>query len=166
MSSTENSNSKKSASETLREQRAALQNFYKLSQQGPTTRVPPPSNSTEEVEKPPLFELPRASFTFSSAEINPIEIEDLDEFVKTEPYQNIIKAEVEALDSLNSSKSEIKSIIYNNYYELIKINNVLEDLVRPQEGEVQFEKMNENLDTIRKNIDKIKAADIDIFNDI
>lgn len=142
----------KSALDAIKEQREALKNFYKLQQQ---------KRDDDEI---PQVQQNSSSFTLN--DIDPPDIEDIDEFIAREPYLNILKVENKVLDRLNSSKSEIQSIIYNNYYELIKINNVLEDLTKPIDGKVYLESINDNLDTIRSNLAKIKSADIDIFDDI
>jgi hypothetical protein len=143
-------NSGKSALDAIKEQRAALKNFYNLQQRTKHDEIPQHKNLS----------------SVSVADIGPSEIEDIDRFIATESYLNILKAENKVLDKLNSSKSEIKSIIYNNYYELIKINDVLEELTKPTDGKAYFESINENLNTIRSNLTKIEGCDIDIFDDL
>lgn len=149
-----------SALDAIKAQRAALKNFYHLKkgEEGNSTQ-----KAQQEGKPEPLH---KNSSTFSIDSIDPSSIEDVDEFIATQSYLNILKTENKVLDKLNTAKSEIKSIIYNNYYELIKINNVLEELLRPNNPQVYSNTIEDNLNTIRENMDKIKSLDIDIFDDL
>lgn len=150
MTGSTNDADKMAALEAIKAQRAALKNFYKLKEDTEAEESSAPKNTP----------------SYSLGEAEPACIEDLDEYIATEPYLNLLKTENKVLEKLSSSKSEIKSIIYNNYYELIKINNVLEDLIKPNDGKVYFETITENLHAIRNNIEQIKTSDIDIFDDL
>lgn len=155
---------KKSALETIKEQRAALKNFYKLKKDDEKEDKQTDIEEDNGATKLPLVH--KNSSSLSLGGLDPSSIGDLDEFIANESYLNILKVENKVLDQLNSSKSEIKSTIYNNYYELIKINNVLGDLLRPNDSEVYSDTITHNLNTIRDNMQKIKSLDIDIFNDL
>lgn len=167
-----NDDRRKSALETIKEQRAALKNFYKIRETAESTDDIPNAatrNSTSGSSTSVPFNHKNSS-SYSLGGIDPLSIEDLDAFIATESYLNILKVENKVLDKLNSAKSEIKSTIYNNYYELIKINNVLADLLHPMgndnEQNSESETISDNLNTIRTNIVKMKSLDMDIFDDV
>lgn len=141
------------ALEAIKVQRDALKNFYKLKEQ-------------RESAKPHLKTHLEDKSTMYVGDFDPAKIEDIKKFINEEHYLNILKLENEVLERLSNSKSEIKSIIYNNYYELIKINNVLEELLKPQDGKIYFDTIKENLDKTRSNIEKLKSTDLDIFDDL
>ena len=155
---------RKSALERIKEQRAALKNFYKLKEDN--EKEVKQGDSDGELGEPKIPLIHKNSSSFSIGGIDPSSINDMEEFIANESYMNILKVENRVLDKLNSAKSEIKSTIYNNYYELIKINNVLGDLLKPNDSEVYSDTITENLNTIRDNIQKIKSLDIDIFGDL
>ena len=48
--------------------------------------------------------------------------------IKTAPIEEILKIRNDLSAKLNSSNQTKKSIIYDNYYELIKLSNTLSDL--------------------------------------
>lgn len=144
----------------VKAQREALKNFYKLKQTEDTSNnTPNPTNddtkSITSSHKNSIDDL-----------IDSFKIEDIEEFINTESYINILKTEDKVLDKLNSAKSDIKSIIYNNYYELIKINSVLEGLILPNDNSVHLDNISNNLTTIRSNIKNIASINTDIFNDL
>lgn len=149
------------ALDAIKAQRAALQSFYKLSPNNEAT-----GTETEEQNKSVPVMTHRNSSSHSVVELDPSKIEDVNEFITTESYVNILKMENKVLDKLNSSKSEIKSIIYNNYYELIKINTILEGLLTPREDNSHLESISDNLAMIRENMEKSKSIDLDIFGDL
>lgn len=144
----------------VKAQREALKNFYKLKQTEDTSNntPSPPNDDTKSItssHKNSIDDL-----------IDSFKIEDIEEFINTESYINILKTEDKVLDKLNSAKSDIKSIIYNNYYELIKINSVLESLILPNDNSVHLDNISNNLTTIRSNIKNIASINTDIFNDL
>lgn len=144
----------------VKAQREALKNFYKLKQTEDTSNntPSPPNDDTKSItssHKNSIDDL-----------IDSFKIEDIEEFINTESYINILKTEDKVLDKLNSAKSDIKSIIYNNYYELIKINSVLEGLILPNDNSVHLDNISNNLTTIRSNIKNIASINTDIFNDL
>jgi len=143
------------ALDAIKAQREAFKNFYKLdTDQSPESKAGDTAQLKCEVEHQD-----------GSDDIDPEKIADIDNFISTESYLNILKVENKVLESLNASKSEIKSIIYNNYYELIKINNVLEDLLEPKDDHLSSETITSNLSDIRMKLKKLKTLDLDIFGD-
>jgi hypothetical protein len=157
--------SKSSALDAIKAQRAALQNFYKLQHTGRNNGDAVADGQIERPNRLPGM-VHRNSSSYSVVELDPSKIEDVNDFISTEPYLNILKMENKVLDKLNSSKSEIKSIIYNNYYELIKINTILDDLLTPHDDNVYLESISDNLATIRAKMEKVKSLDLDIFGDL
>lgn len=143
----------KSALEAIKAQRDALKNFYKLKEQA---QAPQSQVKTH----------PHDASSVYVGDIDPSQIKDIKKFINEESYLNILKVENEVLDRLSNSKSEIKSIIYNNYYELIKINNVLEELLKPKDGKIYFDQIKTNLDSVRSNMEKLKSTNLDIFGDL
>lgn len=139
--------------EAIKAQRDALKNFYKLKEQA---QAPQSQVKTH----------PHDASSVYVGDIDPSQIKDIKKFINEESYLNILKVENEVLDRLSNSKSEIKSIIYNNYYELIKINNVLEELLKPKDGKIYFDQIKTNLDSVRSNMEKLKSTNLDIFGDL
>ena len=64
---------------------------------------------------------PRRNFKISN-------LNDIDNLIKTAPIEEILKIRNDLSAKLNSSNQTKKSIIYDNYYELIKLSNTLSDL--------------------------------------
>lgn len=95
--------------------RKALQDFYKLQQKT--------SEATQKIET-------------KDAEVNQdLDItnsQELDKWIKSKSIVEILKLRNSINNDLNSQDLENKSIIYNNYYELIKLNKILDDLLRPK----------------------------------
>lgn len=100
--------------------RKALQDFYKLHQEkGESTPEPAPQEAKEEETKDP--EEPTLPEDLSDPS-------KMKEFIKTASVSQLLKVRNTASGKLNYHDSEKKSIIYDNYYELIKLNQVLSDL--------------------------------------
>ncbi|PSK40793.1 hypothetical protein C7M61_000448 [Candidozyma pseudohaemuli] len=102
--------------------RKALQDFYKLHQEkaeGSNEAPATPSEPKEEEEKT------TEEATLTEDLDDPSNIE---EFIKTASASQLLKVRNKASGKLNFHDSEKKSIIYDNYYELIKLNQVLSDL--------------------------------------
>ena len=55
--------------------------------------------------------------------------DDMDSILKNASLKDLIALENKVHYQINSNKSLIKNIIYNNYFELIKINGYLNDMV-------------------------------------
>lgn len=96
---------KKSALETIKEQRAALKNFYKLKKDDEKEDKQTDIEEDNGATKLPLVH--KNSSSLSLGGLDPSSIGDLDEFIANESYMNILKVENKVLDQLNSSKSEI-----------------------------------------------------------
>ncbi|KAK6458122.1 uncharacterized protein RJT20DRAFT_29012 [Scheffersomyces xylosifermentans] len=58
--------------------------------------------------------------------------EEMERFVKSSTIEDILKLRNTITSKLNSHDSEKKSIIYDNYYELIKLNQTLADISKAQ----------------------------------
>lgn len=163
---------KKSPLEIIKEQREALKSFYHLKDNNKTENDNAGEiQDAENTENNPdtthhVSMIHKNSSSYSLGGIDPSSIKDMDEFISTESYTDILQVENKVLDKLNSAKSEIKSTIYNNYYELIKINNVLGDLLKPSDSDVYPDSITDNLNTIRDNMQKIESLNIDIFDDV
>ncbi|EER30939.1 hypothetical protein CTRG_05391 [Candida tropicalis MYA-3404] len=97
--------------------RKALQEFYHLNQNNNHDDDPNSSSS-------------------SSSQIGVTSVENLDisnpenieNMIKNSPIEDILKLRNSLSSKLNSSNQTKKSIIYDNYYELIKLSNTLADL--------------------------------------
>lgn len=84
--------------------RKALQDFYKIESEG---------NGDENLNATPLHE------------------QDLDKFLQTSSIVDILKLRNTISGTQSSQDLEKKEIIYNNYYELIKLNDTLNNLSNP-----------------------------------
>ncbi|RLV96622.1 hypothetical protein JA1_000176 [Spathaspora sp. JA1] len=96
--------------------RKALQDFYNLQEQ----------EKQQDKHEPKLDKDPDAL----------PQPEELDEFIQTQPIQEILKLRNKITHTLNSQDSAKKSIIYDNYYELIKLSDTLLDLSKSHQQEV------------------------------
>lgn len=96
--------------------RKALQDFYKINKDGseePQTNDEKPRNSLNLDGK-----LAEQLKSLQEPEL-------LNAYLKTTPVEDILKLRNSIVNNLNSQTLEKKSIIYNNYQELIKLNTVL-----------------------------------------
>lgn len=108
------------SSRKVSSRRKALQDFYKLHQEkGEGTHEAPASEPKEDEEK-------KTEETTLTADLN--DPSSIEEFIKTASASQLLKVCNKASGKLNFHDSEKKSIIYDNYYELIKLNQVLSDL--------------------------------------
>lgn len=99
--------------------RRALQEFYNLENKSKESSPDRPSDLAES----PLVE---------PSTDEPIrKIDDVAKFVRTAPIEEILAARNEITTKLNSQELEKKSIIYDNYYELIKLSETLTTLTTP-----------------------------------
>ncbi|CAH6718999.1 hypothetical protein CLIB1444_01S19218 [[Candida] jaroonii] len=104
--------------------RKALQEFYHLQKQQ-NQEVP-----TIEVQS----EAPQTTDRKQSI-TNGIDFDDAESFkayVKNTPIEDILKLRNTITGDLNSHDSEKKAIIYDNYYELIKLNDTLKNISNPK----------------------------------
>lgn len=125
--------------------RKALQEFYHIQQQRKQQEEANTTidTTTEEVE-------PNRLRTESvSKKVNVDDPELLANYVKTTPIEEILSLRNSITSNLNSHDLEKKSIIYDNYYELIKLNQTLQNLSNPTSVDVA-----ENSFTGLKNLDK------------
>lgn len=119
------------ATRKVSSRRKALQDFYKLHQEGgKESESEQDFNKFEpKSEKDALEdqELTARKEAISLAE----ELKDpeaINAFIKNASASELLKVRNQASGKLNFHDSEKKSIIYDNYYELIKLNQVLSDL--------------------------------------
>ncbi|GME66951.1 unnamed protein product [[Candida] boidinii] len=119
-----------------------------------------------------------------------LSLDNIDDFLAETDFIKLVEIENEITDALNSNQSEIKSIIYNNYYELIKINDVLKNLINKNSnsisvvknaGKEEFfddndddneikigedessESVIDSLNNIKKNIQSLKSVDMSVL---
>ncbi|KAH3669323.1 hypothetical protein OGAPHI_001444 [Ogataea philodendri] len=125
--------------------RKALKDFYKLQEQ---TQQQLQNSQTLPVEEPK----PEAELS----------VDNIDEFIRDSDFVKILETENKVTEELNTNQAEIKSIIYNNYYELIKINDVLMDLKLKN---TQEDGVMENLEKIRKNIKTLRKDNYELLSE-
>lgn len=95
--------------------RKALQDFYHIQDQSTSsTNTNEETNTTTDNENPPS--------------VNLQDPDQLRQFIQTSKIEDILKLRNDMMYKLNSQDLEKKSIIYDNYYELIKLNDTLSDL--------------------------------------
>ncbi|RCK65119.1 hypothetical protein Cantr_00832 [Candida viswanathii] len=92
--------------------RKALQEFYRLNE--------------ENHEDPSLGSGGSGSGSFDNIDIS--SLESIDNMIKNAPIEDILKVRNSITAKLSSSNQTKKAIIYDNYYELIKLSNTLADL--------------------------------------
>lgn len=118
--------------------RKALQEFYHLQKQQ-NQEVP-----TIEVQS----EAPQTTDRKQSI-TNGIDFDDAESFkayVKNTPIEDILKLRNTITGDLNSHDLEKKAIIYDNYYELIKLNDTLKNISNPKPTNIMdtLEKLDHN----------------------
>jgi hypothetical protein len=96
--------------------RKALQDFYNIHHQ--------------ESQDTNIEELISSSETTNNVNFN--DPEQLLKFMKSTPVEEILKLRNSITNKLNSHDLAKKSIIYDNYYELIKLSQILGDLSKPK----------------------------------
>lgn len=130
--------------------RKALQEFYHLQQQQQQKQQEQQQQQThkdteqdqqsysQDVQSSTLNPQDSSSFNTSSSRkesltrgINFDDTEQFEQFIKNTPIQDILKLRNSITTNLNSHDSERKAIIYDNYYELIKLNETLGSLSKP-----------------------------------
>jgi len=108
--------------------RKALQEFYHLQQQSHSNRAETGDTEKQELDRPQEEKEEDKSV---KREIRPSDLktkEDVEQFIKTSSTKEILKLCNKIQLQLNSSSQKKKEIIYDNYYELIKLSNMLADL--------------------------------------
>ncbi|KAG7797353.1 hypothetical protein KL944_004838 [Ogataea haglerorum] len=119
--------------------RKALKEFYRLQEQGQQQLESAQLGHEEAAEEPELT------------------LENVDEFIRNSDFKKLLETENDITEELNSNQAEIKSIIYNNYYELIKISDVLMEL---KSWNNEDDGVAENLHKIRGKIQSLRAQDL------
>lgn len=84
--------------------------------------------------------------------------EAMREFLKTASSHEILRARNAAADKLNFHDLERKSIIYNNYSELIKLNQILADVFDEKRPGSEFDHVDETSTVTHKTIDDYLAG--------
>lgn len=100
--------------------RKALQEFYQLQNQQPKDL---PSESTSSIS-----ESDKATLQPPFTEIDFQDPNAFKEYIRNTNIKEILRLRNQISNTLNSHELEKKSIIYDNYYELIKLNNTLKNL--------------------------------------
>ena len=101
--------------------RKALQDFYNIHHQ---------ESQDTNIEKLTLKPLISSSEAIHDVNFN--NAEELSKFMKNTPVEEILKLRNSMTNKLNSHDLAKKSIIYDNYYELIKLSQILGDLSKPK----------------------------------
>ncbi|ESX01835.1 hypothetical protein KL918_004808 [Ogataea parapolymorpha] len=127
---------------SISSRRKALKEFYKLQEQTQQQLENAQLTHEEPAEEPELT------------------LENVDDFIKNSDFKKLLETENEIIEQLNSNQAEIKSIIYNNYYELIKINDVLMDL---KSWNSEDDGVGENLQKIRSKIQSLRTQDFQLL---
>lgn len=128
--------------------RNALREFYKIQQA-----------NQQHLEK--AGEVPKEELEESTQpDKDELTLKTLDGFLKTHDIEDIVAKENEINEVLNANQNEIKSIIYNNYYELIKINHLLASLKDSVHG--SSNDALEDLSCIKKKLGGLQGMNWDI----
>ncbi|ODV87802.1 hypothetical protein CANARDRAFT_26007 [[Candida] arabinofermentans NRRL YB-2248] len=143
--------------------RKALQDFYKLqeSQKKQLDQVTMEnSNDVGDGGIDKTTNLPKQNIVETE-----LTLDNFDSYISNTNFIKILETATKITENLNYNQSEIKSIIYNNYYELIKINDVLQNLNERNEQDIVKGKggITENLNSIKENLQSLKEMDLDIF---
>lgn len=112
--------------------RKALQEFYHLQQQEQQKRLNSEGVTSEgaiPVTNPPSPEVNRKESITKGVDFD--DPDQFHQFIRNTPVQDILKLRNSITTNLNSHDSEKKAIIYDNYYELIKLNETLQSLSKP-----------------------------------
>ncbi|KAI5967502.1 hypothetical protein KGF57_000342 [Candida theae] len=106
--------------------RKALQEFYHLQQQQSESNQE--QNDKDKSDKDNVLNTDTKP---TKSEVEPSDLktaEDVEKFIKTSSTKDILKLRNKIQSQLSSSSQKKKEIIYDNYYELIKLSNMLGDL--------------------------------------
>ncbi|KAM3122547.1 hypothetical protein CJJ07_001319 [Candidozyma auris] len=107
--------------------RKALQDFYKLNHEGDSkASSAEPEGDKERFRSTGTDESEAKEQVSQARELN--SPEEIDAFIKSATVTELLRIRNQASGKLNFHDSEKKSIIYDNYYELIKLNQILSDL--------------------------------------
>ena len=141
--------------------RQALRDFYKLRDQQLQMLNNVRNGAKMAAEKKNVEQL--SVKNLKALELTPA---TFDEYVSKVDFVQLLLKEDEILEELGNDQSETKSIVYNNYYELIKINDILMNI--KEKGKEAMNSaggrpVKENLLNVRKNLDILKELDKDVF---
>lgn len=128
--------------------RNALREFYKIQQANQDHLSKAGEGSKDVIDEP------------AEPQKDELTLHTLDEFLKTHDIEDIVAKENEINEALNTNQNEIKSIIYNNYYELIKINRVLASLKDSVHG--SSNDALEDLNSIKQKLGGLQGVSWDI----
>ncbi|KAM9907717.1 hypothetical protein OXX79_000782 [Metschnikowia pulcherrima] len=157
--------------------RKALQDFYKLSHAGDAPNesglgISESSKTDKNVSKTmQIGEKENSADSDSILEKLRTE-EALETFIKTASARDILRARNTAAKRLNLHDSERKSIIYNNYSELIKLNHILSDVFAGKtaensefsHAEDEATVSNENIDEYLSSLSDFLRSEAAVFN--
>lgn len=141
--------------------RKALQNFYSLPLQSGT-------DQDVKSESPSSAEASRESDVngISKEEVLDFNIvndeERLNDFLKKSSINDILRLRNAITDQSNSHELRKKSLIYDNYYELIKLSEILGELSRLKSSR---ETEGKGLGILKQNGEKIFASESDVSAD-
>lgn len=136
--------------------RKALQDFYKMNAVSSTSENANLDKTFETAEpdaseaKIPQFDAEELLHKLSNEK-------DMREFIKTANALEILRARNAAADKLNLHDLERKSIIYNNYSELIKLNQILADVFDEKRDVSEFGHAEDGATVTHKSIDEYLA---------
>lgn len=140
------SNDRGSGTRKVSSRRQALQDFYKLKNEE--------AKAQSQASDPPSDPPKQTPQELADSLTDPGK---LAEYLKTTPIEEILRLRNSITNKLNLHDSERKSIIYDNYYELIKLNQVLEGI----------SKTNSEQTTLQKDTSMVSDEYVDaVFDDL
>ncbi|OBA21385.1 hypothetical protein METBIDRAFT_21783, partial [Metschnikowia bicuspidata var. bicuspidata NRRL YB-4993] len=145
--------------------RKALQDFYKLDAARPTSpanNAPGPPNHADTAGDQSIGTPEHGS----GAEDQDVDLllqtlgddKAMDEFLKTAGARDVLRVRNAAANRLNGHDLERKSIIYNNYSELIKLSHILNDVFDQSTPESEFSHAQDQGSVGSQNIDEYLAG--------
>ncbi|QPG73728.1 hypothetical protein FOA43_001041 [Brettanomyces nanus] len=145
--------------ESFHGRRRALKEFYKL-QKEQLKQMETKVGAAEEANKSSMKEEEQQNEEDNRKLV--LTVDNFDEYVKKVDFIRLLKEEDEILEELGNNQSEIKSIIYNNYYELIKINEILMNMKRndDEDGGNEIKSVETNLNNVKKSLGTLKEVDL------
>ncbi|CCE78187.1 Piso0_000804 [Millerozyma farinosa CBS 7064] len=141
--------------------RKALQNFYSLPSQSATDQdVKSESPSSAEVSKESDVNGATKEEVLDFNIVN--DEKRLNDFLKKSSINDILRLRNAITDQSNSHESRKKSLIYDNYYELIKLSEILGELSHLKSSQ---ETESKGLGILKQNGEKIFANELDVNAD-
>lgn len=147
--------------------RRALKDFYRLrdKQQKELSRITDTETAEKKQDADTTIEKKRRPSIGRILDLKP---DTFDEYVSQVDFIQLLKKEDEILDQLGNDQSEVKSIVYNNYYELIKINDILMNIKDQNEKKIQSsggKNVEDDLKTVTNNLESLKKLDQEMMDD-